>query len=118
MAKNGMTMHNTPKTGKNPEVTVIRFRPRNVTTSPEKRAPDASNHLCELLDLSRYESRDRSAADLHARKDDPDDFNHRLRASVLALIFLLALAGLAAADVLKLEARISCPAGTGPCAPI
>jgi hypothetical protein len=118
MAKNGTTMHNTPKTSKNCETTVVSFRPRNVTTSPEKRAADTSNQLCELLDLSRYELRDRSGADLHARKDGPDDFDHRIRTSVLALIFVLALAGLAAADVLKLEAKISCPTETAPCAPI
>lgn len=111
-------MHNTPETSEKFEINVVRFRPRNVTASPEKRALYASNHLCELLDLSRYESRDRSRTDLNAGKDGPDDFNHRIRASVMALIFLLALAGLAAADVLKLEAQISCPTETAPCAPI
>jgi hypothetical protein len=95
---------------------VVRFRPRQVTPFPEKRARDAStNNIRELLDLSRYELRGRSRNALASEKDDPDDFKHRMRANIMALIFLVVLVGLAAADVLKLEAQISCPTKTAPC---
>jgi hypothetical protein len=95
---------------------VVRFRPRQVTPFPEKRARDAStNNICELLDLSRYELRGRSRNALDSQKDDPDDFKHRTRANIMALIFLVALVGFAAADVLRLEAQISCPTKTAPC---
>jgi hypothetical protein len=95
---------------------VVRFRPRQVTPFPEKHARDAStNNICELLDLSRYESRGRLRNALDSHKDDPDDFKHRMRANMMALIFLVVLVGLAAADVLKLEAEISCPTKTAPC---
>src|ERR1019366_6402641 len=97
-------------------MTVVRFRPRQATAFPEKRARDAStNNICELLDLSRYELRGRSRSALVSEKDDSDDFKHRMRANIMALIFLVALVGLAAADVLKLEAQISCPTKTAPC---
>jgi hypothetical protein len=73
---------------------VVRFRPRQVTPFPEKRARDAStNNICELLDLSRYELRGRSRNALDSQKDDPDDFKHRMRANIMALIFLVALVG-------------------------
>jgi hypothetical protein len=95
---------------------VVRFRPRQVTPFPEKRARDAStNNICELLDLSRYELRGRSRSVLDSQKDDADDFKHRMRVNITALIFLVVLVGLAAADVLKLETEISCPTKTAPC---
>jgi hypothetical protein len=101
---------------RNFEMNVVRFRPRQPTAFPQKRARDAStNNICELLDLSRYELRGRSRSALDSEKDDPDDFKHRMRANIMALIFLVALVGLAAADVLKLEAQISCPTKTAPC---
>jgi hypothetical protein len=100
-------------------MTVVRFRPREATAFPEKRALDAStNNIGELLDLSRYELRGRSRNALDSQKDGPDDFKHRMRANIMALIFLVALAGLAAADVLKLEAQISCLTKTAPCGQI
>jgi hypothetical protein len=52
---------------------------------------------------------------LDSPKDDADDFKHRMRVNITALIFLVVLVGLAAADVLKLEAEISCPTKTAPC---
>jgi hypothetical protein len=95
---------------------VVRFRPRQPTAFPHKRARDASaNNIYELLDLSRYELRGRSRNALDSHKDDPDEFKHRMRANIMALIFLVVLVGLAAADVLKLEAEISCPTKTAPC---
>jgi hypothetical protein len=95
---------------------VVRFRPREATAFPEKRALDVSaNNICELLDLSRYELRGRSRSVLDSQKDGPDDFKHRMRANITALIFLVALTGLAAAEVLKLEAQISFPTTTAPC---
>jgi hypothetical protein len=98
------------------EMNVVKFRARQATAFSEKRALDAStNNICELLDLSRYELRDRSRNALDSHKDGPDDFKHRMRANIMALIFLVALAGLAAADVLKLEAQLSCPTKTAPC---
>jgi hypothetical protein len=111
-------MHTRPAAGKSCEIIVLEFRPRRATAPPDKPAPEASNQLCELLDLSRYESRDRSRIDLNAGKYGPDDYGHRIRVSVMALIFLLALVGLAAADVVKLEAEVSCPTGGVPCSPI
>jgi hypothetical protein len=39
------------------------------------------------------------------KNDSRDDFEHRMRANIAALIFLIALAGLAATDVLKLAAH-------------
>ena len=119
LEKSSTTMNNTPQTGETFEINVVRFRPRDGTAFSEKRAlDDSTNNICELLDLSRYELRDRSRKDLDAKKDIPDDFKHRIRTNIMALIFLLALAGLAAADVLKLKAQISCPTETAPCAPI
>jgi len=98
-------MNSTPQTGENSNV--VRFRPRRATAVSEKRAMDASAHnICELLDLSRYELRDRSRNHLDLQKTGPDDYRHQMRANMMALIFLVALAGLAAADVLKLAAQI------------
>jgi hypothetical protein len=95
---------------------VVRFRPRQATALPEKCAREAStNNICELLDLSRYESSGRSRNAFESQEDDPDDFKHRMRANIMALIFLVVLVGLAAADVLKLEAEISCPTKAAPC---
>jgi hypothetical protein len=83
---------------------------------PQKRARDgSSNDICELLDLSRYESRGRSRNAFNSRNGDPDDFKRQMRANITALIFLVALAGLAAAELLKLEAQISCPTKTVSC---
>jgi hypothetical protein len=87
---------------------VVRFRPGDATAFAEKGALETStNNICELLDLSRYELSDRSRNDLDSQKDGPDDFEHRMRANIAALIFLVALAGLAATDVLKLAAHIT-----------
>jgi hypothetical protein len=87
---------------------VVRFRPRDATAFAENRALDASTgNICGLLDLSRYELRDRSRNDLDLQNDSRDDFEHRMRANMAALIFLIALVGLAATDVLKLAAHIT-----------
>ena len=87
-------------------VTLTTFRPRDATALAAKRAQDASaGNICDLLDLSRYELNDRSQNDLDLQKGGPDDFEHRMRANIAALIFLVALAGLAATDVLKLVAH-------------
>jgi hypothetical protein len=84
------------------EMNVVKFRARQTTAFSEKRALDAStNNICELLDLSRYELCDRSRNALDSQKDGPDDFKHRMRANIMALIFLVALAALAAAGFLK-----------------
>ncbi|SDS08303.1 hypothetical protein [Bradyrhizobium canariense] len=89
-------------------MTVVRFRPSDATALAEKRALNAStSNICELLDLSRYELSDRSRNDLDSQKDDPDDFEYQMRANIAALTFLVALAGLAATDVLRLAAYIS-----------
>jgi hypothetical protein len=50
---------------------------------------------------------DRSRSDFDSQNDVPDDFKYRMRANIAALIFLVALAGLAATDVLMLAAHIS-----------
>jgi hypothetical protein len=89
------------------EMNVVRFRPSNTTAFSEKRAHASSSNIYELLDLSRYELSDRSRNEADSQKDGPDDFEHRMHANVAALIFLVALVGLAAADVLKLAAHIS-----------
>jgi hypothetical protein len=87
---------------------VVRFRPSDTTAFAEKRALDASaSSIFELLDLSRYELSDRSRNDLASQSDGPNDFKYRMRANIAALIFLVALAGLGATDVLKLAAYIS-----------
>jgi hypothetical protein len=88
-------------------MSVVRFRPSNTTAFSEKRAHASTSNICEMLDLSRYELSDRSRNDLDSQNDGPDDFKHRMRANIAALIFLVALAGLAATDVLKLAAYIS-----------
>ncbi len=112
-------MRPTSQPGNDFETNVVRFRPRDAAAFPEKRAPDASTaDICELLDLSRYQLPDRDRNDLDVREDGPDDFRHRMRANILAVIFLIVLAGLAAADVLKLEAQVSCPTRMAPCSPI
>jgi len=42
-----------------------------------------------------------------------------MRVNIAVFIFLIALAGLAAADVIKLEkAQVSCPIETAPCGPL
>jgi hypothetical protein len=106
-------MDDTPQTSANFEMNVVRFRSRDATAFPGKRARDVStNDVCEVLDLSRYELRDHSRHDPDSRKPGLDDFKYRMRLNIAALIFVVALAGLAAADVLKLEARISCPVET------
>lgn len=89
-------------------MSVVRFRPSDATAFAEKRALDAStSNICQLLDLSRYELSDRPRSDLDSQKDGPDDFKYQMRANIAALIFLVALAGLAATDVLELAAYIS-----------
>jgi hypothetical protein len=88
-------------------MSVIRFRPSNTVSFSEKRAHASTSNICELLDLSRYELSDRSRNDLDSKNDGPDDFKHRMRANVAALIFLITLVGLAATNVLKLAAHIS-----------
>jgi hypothetical protein len=95
------TLNNTPQT-------TARFRPRDAAAFAAKRALDAStDNICDLLDLSRYELSDRSRNDSDLQKDGPDDFEHRMRANIAALIFLVALVGLAATDVLKLAAHVT-----------
>jgi hypothetical protein len=120
VGKSSTMMGDTPRTSPNFERNVVRFRPRDAGPFPEKRPPDSAAHdVCALLDLSRYELSDHSRCDPHSRKSGLDDFKHRMRANIAALIFLVALAGLAAADVLKLEeAQMSCPVETTPCGPL
>jgi hypothetical protein len=86
---------------------VVRFRPSDAAAFAEKRAHASTSNICELLDLSQYELSDCSRNDLDLQEDSPDDFEHRMRANIVALIFLVALVGLAATDVLKLAAHIS-----------
>jgi hypothetical protein len=103
-------MNDTPQTSANFEMNVVRFRSRDATALPGRRARDVSTHdICEGLDLSRYELRDHSRHDPDSGKPGLDDFKYRMRANIAALIFLVVLVGLAAADVLKLEAQVSCP---------
>jgi hypothetical protein len=111
-----MTINRTPQTSKKREMNVVKFRLRDAPSLPEKRGIHAgTNNIYDLLDLSRYELRNHSRNDLDTLKDDLDDFKHRMRANILALILLVALAGLAASEVLKVEAQISCPAKTARC---
>jgi len=100
-------LNNTPQTAESLEMNVVRFRPSGATAFAEKRVHGSTSDICELLDLSRYELSDRSRNDLDLPEDSPDDFEHRMRANIAALILLLALVGLAATDVLKLAAHIS-----------
>ena len=89
------------------EMNVVRFRTSDATAFAEKRVHASTSNICELLDLSRYELSDRSRNDLDLPEDSPDDFEHRMRANIVALIFLVALVALAVTDVLKLAAYIS-----------
>jgi hypothetical protein len=114
-------MNDTPEKNANFEMNVVRFRPRDATAFPDKRARDAAtdniatDNIYELLDLSRYELPDHSPNDSDSRQDGSDDFNYRMRVNIAALIILVALVGLAVADVLKLEqAQIMYPAEKAP----
>jgi hypothetical protein len=113
-------MNNSPQTSANFGINVVGFRRRDAGAFPKKRARDVATHdVSELLDLSRYELCDHSRHDPDSRKSGLDDFRHRMRVNIAALIFVVALAGLAAADVLKLEeAQMSCPVETAPCGPL
>ena len=107
-------MNDTPQTTAYFGANVVRFRPRDATALPRKVARHAStDNIYKLLDLSRYELRDQPRNDLHSRQDGADDYNHRMRTNIAALIFLVALIGLGVTDVLKLErAQIMHPAET------
>jgi hypothetical protein len=86
---------------------VVTSRPRDAITIPKKHALDVSNNnVCQLLNRSRYELYDHSSNDLDSQKNDPDDFNCRMSANFVALMFLVALTSLAAVDVLKLMNQI------------
>jgi hypothetical protein len=92
-----------PQTGESFEMNVVRFRPHDAVSFPKRHALDGSSkNICELLNLSRYDLRDHTSNDWNSRKDVPDNFNCRMRMNLMALIFLVALAALAAVDVLKL----------------
>jgi len=113
-------MHNLPRTSANFETNVVRFRPRDTGAFPKERTRDVATHdICDLLDLSRYELCDHSRHKADSQKSGLDDFRHRMRVNIAALIFLVALVGLAAADVLKLEeTQMSCAIETVPCGPL
>jgi hypothetical protein len=114
------TMNNSPQTSANSGMNVVRLRRRDATAFPRKRTRDVATHdVCELLDLSRYERCDYSRHEPDSPKSGLDDFRHRMRVNIAALIFLVALVGLAAADVLKLEeTQMSCAVETVPCGPL
>jgi hypothetical protein len=108
-------MHDTVHTRVRYEGNVVGFRPRGVMAFPQKRVPRPSTgDVYQLLDLSRYELRDDSRnPSPHFQPDAADDFKCRMRVNIAAMIFLVGLAGLAAADVLKLErAQLAPPAET------
>jgi hypothetical protein len=92
-----------PQTDENIEGNVVRFRPRDTVSFANKHPfNNPSKNICELLDLSRYELRDHSSNDVNSHQDVPDNFNYRMRTNIMALLFVVALAALAAVDVLKL----------------
>jgi len=96
-----------PQTGEKFEMNVVKFRPRDAVSFPKKQALDDSyKNICELINLSRNELRDHLSNDFDSQKDDPDNFNCSMRTNLMALIFLIALAALAAVDVLKLMPQI------------
>ena len=122
-------MNNSPQTtansGGKSGINVVRFRRRDASAFPRKRTRDVATHdlathdICELLDLSRYERCDYSRHEPDSPKSGLDGFRHRMRVNIAALIFLAALVGLAAADVLKLEkTQMSCAVETVPCGPL
>ena len=103
-------MQDTLQTRVTRERNVIGFRPRDAAGLSKKQCRNASSsNIYKLLDLSRYELRD-DLRNLHP--DAPDDFKYRMRVNIAAMIFVVALAGLAAADVLKLERAQWPPAET------
>jgi hypothetical protein len=113
-------MKNSPQTSSNFGMNVIRFRPRDASAFPKKRTRDVVTHdVCDLLDLSRYELCDHSRHEPDSPKSGLDDFRHRMRVNIAALIFLVALVGLAATDVLKLEkTQMSCAIEAVGCGPL
>ena len=99
-----MTM--APHTKEKFKTNVITFPPRATKVFKKQPLKTSTNDICELLDLSRYEFREGSRNDLDSQKDGPDDFKSQMRTNIMALIFLMALAGLAAIDVIKLAVQI------------
>jgi hypothetical protein len=93
-----------PQTDENFETNIVVFRPRHAAPFPKKHPlDDSANNICELLNLSQYELRNHlSNNNLDSQNTDLDNFHNRMRANLVVLIFLVALAGLAAVDVLKL----------------
>ena len=104
------TLHTRPKYRGN----VVGFRPRDAKGFSEKHGRNvATGNIYKLLALSRYELRDDSrTGSRDFRYDARDDFKYRMRVNIAAMIFVVALAGLAAADVLKLERTQWPPAAT------
>lgn len=89
---------------------VIGFRPRDAAGLSKKHGRNvSSSNIYKLLDLSRYELRDDSP---NVQPDTSGDFKYRMRVNIAAMVFVVALAGLAAADVLKLERAQWPPATT------
>lgn len=102
------------------DANVIRFRPRDAAGrrgpmhghehAQDAAAPDQpAPRPFELLELARYQAHPRR--DLMVRDDVKDagreDFKLRMRVNIAAMMFLVALAGLAAGTVLRLEAQMT-----------
>lgn len=107
-------MRDTLQTSTRHEGNVIGFQPRDAAGLSKKRGRNvSSSNIYKLLDLSRYELRDDSrTGSRDFQCAPPDDFKYRMRVNIAAMIFVVALAGLAAADVLKLERAQWPPAET------
>jgi hypothetical protein len=96
---------------------VVRFRPRQSVVDLHEKCPrhPSNSEICQMLDLSRYESRGRPRANSKSAQDNTDDFKHRMRANIVVLILLVALAAFAAADFRKLQIQSSCVTKTMVC---
>ena len=68
----------------------------------QNKKPKAPGLICRLL----------ASWNRDFQSDAPDDFKYRMCVNIAAMIFVVALAGLAAADVLKLERAQWPPAAT------
>ena len=68
---------------------VLNFRPRTLTGSRDRKDNTRRDeNICQLLDLSRYET----------RRESPDDFRKKMVANLAALALLTAFVSLAAVD--------------------
>jgi hypothetical protein len=78
---------------------VLNFRLRTLTGSRDRKDnASRDENICQLLDLSRYET----------RRESPDDFRKKMIANLAALVLLTTFVSLAAVDVYSLARTEAC----------